>query len=79
MTSRIGIIEWMTNTNVLKDLILSSMSPEELHSFRSNKENANPQVIPLAFVFLGLTVEGFPHELDPEVRGQQGMAAGLLS
>jgi hypothetical protein len=34
----------MTNTNVLKDLILSSMSPEELQSFRSNKENANPQV-----------------------------------
>ena len=45
MTSRIGVIEWMTNTNVLKDLILSSMSPEELQSFRSNKENANPQVL----------------------------------
>ena len=43
MTSRIGMIEWMSNTAVLKDMILSSMSPEELAAFKSAKDNANPQ------------------------------------
>ncbi len=44
MTSRIGMIEWMDNTTVLKDMVLSSMSPDELMAFKSAKDSLNPQV-----------------------------------
>ena len=44
MTSRIGMIEWMANTRVLKEMIMSSMSAEDQVQYRSKREAHDPQV-----------------------------------
>ena len=44
MTSRIGMIEWMSNTRVLKEMIMSSMSAEDQALYRSKREAHDPQV-----------------------------------
>ncbi|KAM7075469.1 DNA-dependent protein kinase catalytic subunit isoform 1-T1 [Molossus nigricans] len=36
MTSRLGLIEWIENTSTLKELLLSSMSPEEKEAYTSD-------------------------------------------
>ncbi len=62
MTPRLGVIEWMSNTAVLKDMVLSDMSRDELERSSRDTGPQNPRFRHQAWI----------DKFNPAARGKHG-------